>query len=155
MSMVSLNRVVLAGNLTRDPELRLTTNGVAVCDFSVAVNRTRSRSEEADFFDVTAWRETGEAVANYKVKGDPILIEGRLQYSRWEVDDGTKHSKVKVVAEAVQFLAEGRRRGSSGSQGTGSQEAAASGRAETLGAAARGAPAAAVVDEADFDDLPF
>jgi single-strand DNA-binding protein len=106
--MVSFNRVVLAGNLTRDPELRVTHNGVPVCSFSIAVNRVRSKeSEAADFFNVSAWRELGETVANYKKKGDPILVEGRLQYRTWEAQDGAKRSVVDVVADRVQFLSRG------------------------------------------------
>ena len=62
-----------------------------------------------DFFDVTAWRELGEAIANYKKKGDPVLVEGRLQYRSWEAEDGSKRSKVDVVADNVQFLGRGSR----------------------------------------------
>ena len=105
--MVSFNRVILSGNLTRDPELRFTDAGVPVCAFSLAVNRVRSKDPEAvDFFDVSAWRELGETIANYKKKGDPILVEGRLQYRAWEAQDGSgaKRSKVDVVADNVQFL---------------------------------------------------
>src|SRR5437660_11105287 len=107
MRMVSFNRVVLAGNLTRDPELRFTRNGIPVCEFGLAVNRVRSKSEEVDFFGITAWRELGETIANYKKKGDPILVEGRLQYRTWEAQDGSKRSKVDVVADNVQFLGRG------------------------------------------------
>ena len=107
--MVNFNRVVLAGNLTRDPELRFTNAGIPVCSFGLAVNRVRSRSEEVDFFDVSAWRELGQTIADYKKKGDPILVEGRLQYRTWEAQDGSKRSKVDVVADNVQFL--GRRGG--------------------------------------------
>jgi single-strand DNA-binding protein len=102
--MVSFNRVVLAGNLTRDPELRFTQEGVPVANFSIAVNRVRSKSEAVDFFNVSAWRELGERVANYKKKGDPILVEGRLQYRTWQTPDGTKRSTVDMVADNVQFL---------------------------------------------------
>ena len=102
--MVSFNRVVLAGNLTRDPELRFTSNGVPVCSFSIAVNRVRSKEEAVDFFNVSAWRELGEIVANYKKKGDSILVEGRLQYRTWEAQDDTKRSAVDVVADGIQFL---------------------------------------------------
>src|SRR3712207_670820 len=102
--MVGFNRVVLAGNLTRDPELRFTQEGVPVASFSIAVNRVRSKSEAVDFFNVSAWRELGERVANYKKKGDPILVEGRLQYRTWQTPDGTKRSTVEVVADRVQFL---------------------------------------------------
>src|SRR3954463_5090950 len=105
--MVSFNRVVLAGNLTRDPELRFTQEGVPVASFSIAVNRVRSKSEAVDFFDVSAWRELGETVANYKKKGDPVLVEGRLQYRTWQAQDGTKRSAVDVVADRIQFLSRG------------------------------------------------
>jgi single-strand DNA-binding protein len=104
--MVSFNRVVLAGNLTKDPELRFTQNGVPVCTFPIAVNRVRSKksSEAVDFFNVSCWRELGETVADYKKKGDPILVEGRLKYRTWQAPDGTKRSAVEVVADRVQFL---------------------------------------------------
>jgi single-strand DNA-binding protein len=105
--MVSFNRVVLAGNLTRDPELRFTQEGVPVASFSIAVNRVRSKSEAVDFFNVSAWRELGETVANYKKKGDPILVEGRLKYRTWQAPDGAKRSAVDVVADRVQFLSRG------------------------------------------------
>ncbi len=105
--MVSFNRVVLAGNLTRDPELRFTQEGVPVASFSIAVNRVRSKSEAVDFFNVSCWRELGERVANYKKKGDPILVEGRLKYRTWQAPDGTKRSAVDVVADRVQFLSRG------------------------------------------------
>src|SRR5918994_772825 len=102
--MVSFNRVVVAGNLTRDPELRFTQKGVPVANFSIAVNRVRSKSEAVDFFNVSCWRELGERVANYKKKGDPILVEGHLQYRTWQTPDGTKRSAVDVVANNVHFL---------------------------------------------------
>ena len=120
--MVSFNRVILAGNLTRDPELRFTNDGVPVANFGIAVNRVRSKSEEVDFFDVSAWRELGETVANYKKKGDPILVEGRLQFRTWEAQDGSKRSKVDVVADNIQFLGGGNNGGGSGSgSGAGAQ----------------------------------
>jgi len=106
--MVGFNRVVLAGNVTRDPEIRFTSEGVPVCSFGLAVNRVRSKDKEAvDFFDVSAWRELGENVANHKRKGDPVLVEGRLQYRSWEARDGSKRSKVDVVADNIQFLGRG------------------------------------------------
>jgi single-strand DNA-binding protein len=108
--VANYNRVILAGNLTREPELRFVEvdgEGVPVCSFGLAVNRVRSRSEEADFFDVSAWRELGETIANYKKKGDPILVEGRLQHRSWEAQDGSRRSKVDIVAENIQFLGRG------------------------------------------------
>jgi single-strand DNA-binding protein len=157
--VVSFNRVVLAGNLVRDPELRVTHNGVPVCSFSIAVNRLRSKQREAvDFFNVSAWRELGETVANYKKKGDPILVEGRLQYRTWEAQDGTKRSAVDVVADRVQFL----RRGQSSQQ---AEEVPVSAKVRAGTAASGGWGLAAkqlqgaddVTDseEEAFDDLTF
>ena len=120
--MVSFNKTIQAGNLTRDPELRFTPDGVPVCEFGLAVNRVRSKDKDAvDFFDVTAWRELGETIANYKKKGDPVLVEGRLTYSSWEAQDGSgaKRSKVTITAENVQFLGSGTAAGESNPAGDG------------------------------------
>jgi len=146
--MVSYNRVVLAGNLTRDPELRFTNDGIPVCSFGLAVNRVRSRSEEVDFFDISAWRELGETVANYKKKGDPILLEGRLQYRTWEAQDGSKRSKVDVVADNVQFL------GGRGDAEDGAASGGGGGQARRGGG--RGGQREEVdINEEDFEDIPF
>jgi single-strand DNA-binding protein len=146
--MVSFNRVVLAGNLTRDPELRFTNDGIPVCSFGLAVNRVRSRSEEVDFFDISAWRELGETVANYKKKGDPILLEGRLQYRTWEAQDGSRRSKVDVVADNVQFL------GRPGDSDDGASSGGEGGQARRGGG--RGGRREEVeIDETDFEDIPF
>ncbi|MBA3792061.1 MAG: single-stranded DNA-binding protein [Rubrobacter sp.] len=152
--MVSFNRVVLAGNLTRDPELRFTNSGIPVANFGLAVNRVRSKNEEVDFFDVTCWRELGETVTNYKKKGDPILVEGRLQYRSWEANDGSKRNKVDVVADNVQFL--GSSNGGSdgnGSGGSGGARVSAGSRGgDEGGSGRRGGPE---VSEEDYDDIPF
>jgi single-strand DNA-binding protein len=146
--VVSFNRVVLAGNLTRDPELRFTNDGIPVCSFGLAVNRVRSRSEEVDFFDISAWRELGETIANYKKKGDPILLEGRLQYRTWEAQDGSKRSKVDVVADNVQFLgARGDSDDSASSGGGGGQARRGGGRG--------GRREEVDINEEDFEDIPF
>ncbi len=142
--MVSFNRVVLAGNLTRDPELRFTSNGIPVCGFGLAVNRVRSKSEEVDFFDITAWRELGETIANYKKKGDPILVEGKLQFSTWEAKDGSKRNKVDVVADNVQFLG-----------GRGDSEGGGGGRQGQQGGQQSGERNDVDINEEDFDDIPF
>src|SRR3712207_1550334 len=139
--MVSFNRVVLAGNLTRDPELRFTNDGIPVCSFGLAVNRVRSKSEEVDFFDISAWRELGETIANYKKKGDPILVEGRLQYRTWEAQDGSKRSKVDVVADNVQFLG---RPGDSPEAGAPAGQRARGGDRDEVD-----------INEEDFEDIPF
>lgn len=144
--MVSFNRVIIAGNLTRDPELRFTNDGIPVCGFGMAVNRVRSRNEEVDFFDVSAWRELGETIANYKKKGDPILVEGRLQYRTWEAQDGGKRNKVDVVADNVQFLgrAPGEDGGGGGGGGQGRRGGGQGGRQQDV-----------EINEEDFDDIPF
>ena|SRR5215210_4004420 len=147
--MVSFNRVVLAGNLTRDPELRFTNNGIPVCSFGLAVNRVRSKSEEVDFFDITAWRELGETIANYKKKGDPILVEGKLQYRTWEAQDGSKRSKVDVVADNVQFL------GGRGDDAGGEGGAPAGGGQRSRAGARQSSRDDVDLNEEDFDDIPF
>ncbi|WP_119065542.1 single-stranded DNA-binding protein [Rubrobacter indicoceani] len=147
--MVSFNKVIVAGNLTRDPELRFTGGGVPVCSFGLAVNRVRSKNEEVDFFDVSAWRELGETIANYKKKGDPILVEGRLQFRSWEAQDGSKRNKVDIVADNVQFL--GGRGDGDGSGGSGG------GGQRRQGGNQGGGNQRGDVDlnEEDFDDIPF
>ena len=146
--MVSFNRVVLAGNLTRDPELRFTNDGIPVCSFGLAVNRVRSRSEEVDFFDISAWRELGETIANYKKKGDPILLEGRLQYRTWEAQDGSKRSKVDVVADNIQFLG--------GRSDSDDGDASGGGGGQARRGGGRGGRREEVdIDETDFEDIPF
>jgi single-strand DNA-binding protein len=145
--MVSFNRVILAGNLTRDPELRFTNDGVPVCSFGLAVNRVRSKSEEVDFFDISAWRELGETIANYKKKGDPILVEGRLQYRTWEAQDGSKRSKVDVVADNVQFLGRGVSEDSGGAPSDSERGRRSGGRG--------GQREEVDINEEDFEDIPF
>jgi single-strand DNA-binding protein len=146
--VVSFNRVILAGNLTRDPELRFTGDGVPVCSFGLAVNRVFSKNEEVDFFNVSAWRDLGERVANYKKKGDPVLVEGRLQYRTWEAQDGSKRSAVDVVADNVQFL--GRPGGDSDDGG------APAGGGARRGGRSQGRDRDEVdINEEDFEDIPF
>jgi single-strand DNA-binding protein len=141
VSVVSFNKVILAGNLTRDPELRFTQSGTPVCGFGLAVNRVFSKNEEVDFFNVSAWRDLGERVANYTKKGDPILVEGKLQYRTWEAQDGTKRSAVDVVADNVQFLS---RPGDGGAEGEGQPRSIRRGDRDNVD-----------LNEEDFDDIPF
>ncbi|MDF1536245.1 MAG: single-stranded DNA-binding protein [bacterium] len=106
--MANYNRVILIGNLTRDPELRYTPNGSAVASFSLAVNRRykvdNENREETGFFDIVFFGKRAETIAEYMKKGRPLLVEGRLQQRRWETDEGQKRSKVEVVGENFQFL---------------------------------------------------
>jgi len=112
--MANLNKVMLIGNLTRDPELRVTPKGTAICQFSLAVNRKYkgadgNDAEEVVFVDLEAWGKTGETIAKYCTKGKPLFVEGRLKLDQWE-DKTTKEkrSRMKVVVEQFQFLGDGR-----------------------------------------------
>jgi single-strand DNA-binding protein len=126
--MASFNRVILVGNLTRDPELRFIPSGMAVSDIGLAVNDRVKRGDqwvdEATFVDITLWGRTAEIANEYLSKGSPVLIEGRLKLDRWE-KDGQKHSKLKVVGERLQML--GSRDGSRGGGGGRSSGGAGSG----------------------------
>jgi len=106
--MASFNRVMLIGNLTRDPELRYTTSGKAVCEIGLAVNDYRGsgedRKQETTFVDITAWEQQAELIAKSLSKGDPIFVEGRLKLDQWEAKDGERRSKLKVVLGNFQFL---------------------------------------------------
>jgi single-strand DNA-binding protein len=107
--MASYNRVVLLGNLTRDPELRYLPSGMAVVDAGLAVNDRRKTPDgqwvdETTFVDVTFFGRTAEVVGEYLTKGSQVLIEGRLKLDTWETSDGQKRSKLKVIAERMQML---------------------------------------------------
>ena len=102
-----INRVVLVGRLTRDPELRTTTTGKSVCDFSIAVNKRvkpTDGSSDADFFRVNCWERTAEYVSNYLHKGRLVAVDGRLQTRKYTANDGTNREVVEIVAENVQGL---------------------------------------------------
>jgi single-strand DNA-binding protein len=118
----NVNVVVITGNLTRDPELRHTGGGTAVCELRVAVNSRRKEGQEwvdkPNYFDVTVWGAQGENCANYLSKGRPVAVEGRLDWREWEAKDGSgKRQAVSIVANSVQFL--GSRDGSGGQNGGG------------------------------------
>jgi single-strand DNA-binding protein len=116
--MASFNKVILAGNLTRDPELRYTPKGTAVARITLAVNRTYTsgeggeKKEEVSFVDVDVWGRQAEVISQYMKKGRPLLVEGRLKQDTWE-DKNTKQkqSKLKVVLESFSFLDSGNRGG--------------------------------------------
>jgi single-strand DNA-binding protein len=121
--MASFNRVILVGNLTRDPELRYIPSGTAVSDIGLAVNDRVKRGdqwvEEPVFVDITLWGRTAEIANEYLSKGSPVLVEGRLKLDRWE-KDGQKHSKLKVIGERLQMLG-AREAGRGGAGGRGSR----------------------------------
>jgi single-strand DNA-binding protein len=107
--MASLNKVLLIGRLTRDPESRFTPSGAAVTEFGFAVNRyyktqNGERKEDTCFLDVTAWGRLGEQANNYLRKGRQAFIEGHLTFSEWQTQEGQKRSKIRVVADNIQFL---------------------------------------------------
>lgn len=107
--MNSVNHVMVLGNLTRDPELRYTPNGTAVCQLGVALNRrwrdqAGELQQEVTFVDVTVWNKQAESVAQYLTKGRAVAIEGRLQLDTWETEAGERRSRLKVVAQRVTFL---------------------------------------------------
>ena len=124
--MASYNRVVLVGNLTRDPELRYIPSGMAVTDIGLAVNEKRKNAngdwiEETTFVDVTLWGRTAEVVSEYATKGSPLLIEGRLKMDTWDdKQTGQKRSKLKVVGERMQLLGA---KGQGGGEGGGPRPA--------------------------------
>ena len=107
--MAAINRVVLVGNLTRDPELRHTPSGTAVCNLRLAVN-TRRKDETGQwvdkpiYFDITVWGNQGERCAQYLTKGRPVAVDGRLEWREWETPEGNKRQAVDIVADTVQFL---------------------------------------------------
>jgi single-strand DNA-binding protein len=118
---VNINSVVITGNLTRDPELRSTPNGTAVCKLRVAVNSRRKDGQTGEwvdkpnYFDVTVWGAQGENCAQYLSKGRPVAVEGRLDWREWEAQDGSKRQAVEIIANSVQFL--GSRDGNAGGNG--------------------------------------
>ena len=109
MAASNMNRVVITGNLTRDPELRHTNSGTSVCSLRVATNTRRKDAsgewvDKPNYFDVTVWAGQGENCATYLAKGRPVAIDGRLEWREWEDRDGNKRQAVEIVADSVQFL---------------------------------------------------
>ena len=144
----NINRVVLVGNLTKDPELRHTPSGTPVCSLRLAVNTRRKDSttgewtEKPNYFDITVWGNQGESCAQYLAKGRPVAVDGRLEWREWDAQDGTKRQAVEIIADSVQFL---------GSRGDGE----GGGQPQFVPAGA-----AAQTENADFaagadDDIPF
>ena len=124
--MANFNRVILAGNLTRDPELSYTPSNTPVCKFGMAINsrwtdlQTNEKREETCFVDCTAFGRQGETINQYMSKGRPLLIEGHLHFSQWTGQDGQKRSKLEVVVDRSQFLGS-----PAGARGAGAQPAGA------------------------------
>jgi len=124
--MASLNRVVLIGNLTRDPELRYIPSGTAICTFGLALNERYKQGDEWKekpvFVDINVWGKQGENCSEYLGKGRQVCVEGRLNFSQWETDEGQKRSKLDVTADRVVFLgSRGEPAGSGGGGGAGAR----------------------------------
>lgn len=154
--MASYNKVVLVGNLTRDPELRYTPKGVAIAKLGLAVNRSwrdtasNELKEEVTFIDITAFGKQAETLGQYMKKGSPILIEGRLHLNSWEdKQTNQKRSKLEVVLEEFRFLDSGRNRDGGSSEESSRPRPAASPEAPTSAGAKPAEPGA------EEDDVPF
>src|SRR5439155_11010797 len=153
--MANFNKVMLMGNLTRDPEVRYTPKGTAVAEIGLAVNRIYSgenneKREETTFVDVTLWGRTAEVAGEYLKKGRPVFIEGRLQLDSWEdKQSGQKRSKLRVVAEGMQLIGS---RGGGGGSGEGDETASSS---RSSGSRTTPPPKNAPPVAPDDDEIPF
>ncbi|MGA2265498.1 MAG: single-stranded DNA-binding protein [Phycisphaerae bacterium] len=148
--MASYNKIILVGNLTRDPQMSYLPSQMAVVEFGLAVNRRwrgpdGQQREETCFVDCRAYGKQAETINQYLAKGKSVLIEGRLQYDTWEGKDGTKRSKHRVVVERFQFLG----------APTGPRQAAPPGRAPQPAEQGEAAEPAPPPEEAPGDDIPF
>jgi single-strand DNA-binding protein len=125
MAATNINRVIITGNLTSDPELRSLPSGTSVCKLRVACNTRRKDGstgewvDKPNFFDVTVWGTQGENCARYLSKGRPVAVDGRLEWREWENNDGQKRQAVDIIADAVQFLSSPRDDGGGGGAGNG------------------------------------
>jgi single-strand DNA-binding protein len=155
VAATNINRVVMTGNLTADPELRSLPSGTSVCSLRIACNTRRKNGstgeweDKPNYFNVTVWGAQGENAARYLTKGRPVAIDGRLEWREWEAQDGTKRQATDIIADSVQFL--------------GSRDGAADGGGFASGGASQGGDVP--VHEGDFaaapaggtgdDDIPF
>ncbi len=148
--MASYNRVIVIGNLTRDPELKRTPSGAAVCDLRLAVsesyrNKEGERIERPVFVDVVVWNQQAEICNQYLSKGSPVFVEGRLQYDEWKTPQGETRSKLRIVASRTQFI------GAHQSHESSAQPVDSSAATDAL---PRNSAEPAPVTEAD-DEIPF
>ena len=138
---MSINRVCITGNLTRDPELRSTPGGMAILKMGIAVNDRRKNQQSGEwedspnFFDVVVFGQRGESLSRFLSKGSKIAVEGKLRWSQWETPEGDKRSKVEIIADDIEFMST---RGEGGGGGSYSAPTAST-------------PADPVID----DDIPF
>ncbi len=149
LRLPQLNDVRMVGRLTRDPELRFTTKGAAVCRFDLAVNRrykdgTGEWKDDTSFIPVVVWREAGQRCGERLKKGSPVYVEGRLKSKTWETKEGQKRSGIEVESLRVQFLEKA-------DASSASEESAEGEPVAVLGASSESAPAASATDE----EIPF
>ena len=151
-----MNKVYLIGNLTRDPEMRSTSTGIPVCNFSIAVNRRKRADgqQETDFFNIVAWRQLAELCSRYLAKGRKVAVSGSIQTRTYEAQDGSKRSAFDIVADEVEFLSSAQAGASSGEYHTPSPAPAAP-RAPQAPAYNAPADAGFTQVQVDDDELPF
>ena len=150
-----MNKVYLIGNLTRDPEMRSTSAGIPVCNFSIAVNRrfknAQTGQQETDFFNIVAWRQLAELCGRYLAKGRKVAVFGSIQTSSYEAQDGSKRTAFDIVADEVEFLSSA----NAGSAPSSDYHAAVSPAPVQRQQAPSYAPADSGFTQVDDDELPF
>jgi single-strand DNA-binding protein len=156
VAATNINRVVMTGNLTADPELRSLPSGMSVCSLRIACNTRRKNSssgeweDKPNYFNVTVWGAQGENAARFLSKGRPVAIDGRLEWREWEAQDGTKRQATDIIADSVQFL--GSREDTSGGGGFSSSGV---GKESDVPVDERDFQPAPVAGAAGDDDIPF
>jgi single-strand DNA-binding protein len=163
VAATNINRVVMTGNLTADPELRSLPSGMSVCSLRIACNTRRKDQSSGDwvdkpnYFNVTVWGAQGENAARFLSKGRPVALDGRLEWREWEAQDGTKRQAVDIIADSVQFL--GSREDTSGGFGGGSIDDRPAGNGISQGSDvpvdSRDFQPAPVASGSADDDIPF
>lgn len=159
--MASFNKVILMGNLTRDPETRVTPSGLTICKMGLAVSRRYSTKdgdsrEETTFVDVDAFGRQAEVITKYLRKGSPIFMEGRLRFDQWETSDGQKRTKLGVVLENFQFVGGNRDESSGASGSSGAYESSSPPvRSANSGGTAPAGENFASTDDTLDEDVPF
>jgi single-strand DNA-binding protein len=157
MAATNINRVVLTGNLTRDPELRSLPSGMSVCSLRIASNTRRKDNstgewvDKPNYFDVTVWGRQGENAAQYLSKGRPVAVDGRLEWREWETPNGEKRQAVEIVADNVQFLSSPEGMGGGGNGGFTPRSDVPVDTNDFVAAPAGGGGSSAPAD----DDIPF
>lgn len=159
--MASFNKVILAGNLTKDPEIKYIASGMAVANLDLAINSTYSskageKKEETVFVNIVVWGRQAETASQYLSKGSPILVDGRLQFDTWETPQGEKRSRLRVLAQRIQFLGSGKKEAGSGGEFSGNREGQfAPSQSSSSSSHAYGASSDMPHFSEEDDDIPF